>query len=269
MIFLKSSSEIDILRQANRIVAETLELIQDTVSPGVTTAFLDKCCEDYILSRSAEPAFKGYRGFPNALCISINDEIVHGIPGERKLVNGDIVSCDVGVKYKGYYGDSAATFPVGDISRDSRKLIRVTEEALYLGIKQAIASNRLYDIGHAIQNHVEKAGFSVVKVFVGHGIGRELHEDPQIPNYGPAGRGVRLREGMVLAIEPMVNMGHEEVEILQDGWTAVTKDGSLSAHFEHSIVVRENEPEILSERRKKEYQTNRAALNDTNFGVLL
>ena len=187
----------------------------------------------------------------------MNDEIVHGIPGPRKLLIGDIVSCDVGVKYKGYYGDSAATFPVGEISSESQKLIRITEEALYLGIRQAVVGNRLYDIGHAIQTHVENEGFSVVKVFVGHGIGRELHEDPQIPNYGPAGRGVRLREGMVLAIEPMVNMGGEEVEILQDGWTAVTKDGSLSAHFEHSIVVQVGGPEILSVRKKQAYQKKR------------
>lgn len=171
MIFFRSSAEIDILREANQIVAEALELIQETISPGITTAYLDRCCEDFILSRSAKPAFKGYRGFPNALCISVNDEIVHGIPSQRKLVTGDIVSCDVGVKYKGYFGDSAAAFPVGDISPDSQKLIRITEEALYLGIKQAIVGNRLYDIGHAIQTHVENEGFSVVKVFVGHGIG--------------------------------------------------------------------------------------------------
>lgn len=262
MIFLRSSAEIDILRQANQIVAETLDLIQDNISPGVTTAYLDQCCEDHILSRSGKPAFKGYRGFPNALCISVNDEIVHGIPGPRKLMIGDIVSCDVGVKYKGYYGDSAATFPVGEISSESQKLIRITEEALYLGIRQAVVGNRVYDIGHAIQTHVENEGFSVVKIFVGHGIGRELHEDPQIPNYGPPGLGARLREGMVLAIEPMVNMGGEEVEILQDGWTAVTKDGSLSAHFEHSIVVQGGEPEILSVRKKQAYQKKTVILSD-------
>lgn len=246
MIFLKSASEIDLMRKANRIVAETLVVLQQQINPGITTAMLDEACEEYICSQGGEPAFKGYRGYPNALCISLNEEVVHGIPRQRQLVSGDIASCDVGVKYKGFYGDAAATFPVGEISADAADLLKVTEDSLYLGIREAVAGNRLYDIGYAIQNHVEKAGFSVVKVFVGHGIGRQLHEDPQIPNYGPAGRGVKLREGMVLAIEPMVNIGTDEIEILSDGWTAVTKDGSLSAHFEHSIVVREGEAEILS-----------------------
>ncbi len=246
MIFLKSANEIDILRKANQMVADALEIIHDEIKPGVTTAHLDRCCEEYIRSQGAEPAFKGYRGFPNALCISLNEEVVHGIPGPRQLLSGDIASCDVGVKYKGYFGDSAATFAVGAISETAARLIKVTEESLYLGIEQAVVGNRLYDIGSAIQSHVEKAGYSVVKVFVGHGIGRQLHEDPQIPNYGPAGRGVKLRDGMVLAIEPMVNMGSEDIEILPDGWTAVTKDGSLSAHFEHSIVVRDGQAEILS-----------------------
>ncbi|MBN1879939.1 type I methionyl aminopeptidase [bacterium] len=258
MIFLKSANEIEILRKANQIVAETLEVVQAQIKPGVTTAHLDKCCEEYIRSKGAEPAFKGYRGFPNALCISLNEEVVHGIPGDRQLQEGDIASCDVGVKYKGFFGDSAATFPVGKISTIAADLIQITEEALYLGIEQAIVGNRLYDIGNAVQYHVEKSGFSVVKVFVGHGIGRQLHEDPQIPNYGPAGRGVKLRDGMVLAIEPMVNIGTDEIEILPDGWTAVTKDGSLSAHFEHSIVVRDSEAEILSSRELKINSIQRA-----------
>lgn len=251
MIFLKSAHEIDIMRQANQIVADALTRIEMEVRPGVTTGYLDSCCEETIRSRGAEPAFKGYRGFPSALCVSINEEIVHGIPGQRVLKEGDIVSCDVGTLYKGYYGDSAATFPVGEISNLAARLLTVTEEALYAGIAEASPGKRLYDIGHAVQQRVEKDGFSVVKVFVGHGIGRQLHEDPQIPNYGPAGRGVKLREGMVLAIEPMVNVGTDDVEILNDGWTAVTKDGSLSAHFEHSIVVRNGKPEILSLRNKR------------------
>ncbi|MBN1297768.1 type I methionyl aminopeptidase [bacterium] len=250
MIFLKSSHEIDLMRQANQIVADALEKVLYAIKAGVSTEYLDRCCEECIREHGAEPAFKGYRGFPNALCVSINDEIVHGIPGSRKLMDGDIVSCDVGVLHRGYYGDAAMTFPVGEVSEDADRLMKTTEEALYLGIEQAVAGNRLYDIGHAVQTRVEKEGFSVVKVFVGHGIGRQLHEDPQIPNYGPAGRGIRLRDGMVLAIEPMVNTGSDEVEILDDGWTAVTKDGSLSAHFEHSIVVRDGSPEILSLKKK-------------------
>ncbi|MCD4655116.1 type I methionyl aminopeptidase [bacterium] len=248
MIFLKSDHEIDILREANQIVAGALSLIESEVQANVTTSYLDKCCENYILERGAKPAFKGYRGFPNALCVSINDEIVHGIPGKRKLVDGDIVSCDVGAKFKGYYGDAAMTFTVGTVSSQAKTLLKVTKDSLYLAIRQALPGNRLYDIGFAVQEHVEKHGFSVVKVFVGHGIGRQLHEDPQIPNYGPPGRGVKLQPGMVLAIEPMVNIGLEDVEIMDDGWTAVTKDGSLSAHFEHSIVVRDGDPEILSKR---------------------
>ncbi|HPQ39512.1 MAG TPA: type I methionyl aminopeptidase [bacterium] len=256
MIFLRSDHEIDILRQANQIVADALSVIESEIREGVTTEYLDTCCEDVIRSRNAAPAFKGYRGFPNALCISINEEVVHGIPGSRMLRDGDIVSCDVGVLYKGYYGDSAATFPVGNVTDLATRLLTVTEEALYAGIAQANPGNRLYDIGHAVQQRVEKDGFSVVKVFVGHGIGRQLHEDPQIPNYGPSGRGVKLREGMVLAIEPMVNVGTDDVEILKDGWTAVTKDGSLSAHFEHSIAVRNGEPEILSRRNKRNDRAN-------------
>lgn len=251
MIFLKSIHEIDTLRVANQIVAGALEVIGSEVREGVTTRYLDDICESYIREKGGIPAFKGYKGFPNSLCISINDEIVHGIPCERKLKNGDIVSCDVGVKFDGYYGDSAVTYPVGNVSELASRLMKTTEEALYLGISKAVAGNRLYDIGSAVQRHVEKNDFSVVRVFVGHGIGRQLHEEPQIPNYGPAGKGVKLREGMVLAIEPMVNIGSEDVKILNDGWTAVTKDGSLSAHFEHSIVVQKGEPEILSQRNRE------------------
>jgi len=248
MIFIKSENEVSILRKANQIVAGALALMEKEIKTGVTTAYLDAQCEKYIRDNGGEPAFKGYRGFPNSLCVSINDEIVHGIPGERKLCEGDIVSCDIGVKFNGYYGDSAETFPVGAISQEKIKLLEVTKKSLYLGIEQAVHGNRLYDIGAAIQKYVEKHAYSVVRIFVGHGIGRELHEDPQIPNYGEPGRGLKLRDGMVLAIEPMVNIGLEDVEIRSDGWTAVTKDGSLSAHFEHSIVVRNGKPEILSIR---------------------
>jgi methionyl aminopeptidase len=260
MIYLKSAHEIDLMRKANQIVAETLSVIKDEIAPGITTGFLDKRVEDCIRSSNAAPAFKGYRGFPNALCISVNEEIVHGIPSDRKLENGDIVSCDVGVKYKGYYGDAAHTFGVGTISAEAKRLLRITEESLYLGIEKAVAGNRLYDIGHVIQTYVENAGYSVVKVFVGHGIGRQLHEDPQIPNYGKPDRGVRLREGMVLAIEPMVNVGCEEIDILQDGWTAVTKDGSLSAHFEHSVVVRKGRAEVLSRGKNAVYHIEETAV---------
>jgi methionyl aminopeptidase len=246
MIYLKSESEISIMRQANHIVAETLDLLESEIKPGVTTHYLDKICEEFILKNNAKPAFKGYNGFPNALCISVNDEIVHGMPGTRVLRNGDIVSCDVGTYYNGFYGDAARTFPVNGISEEAERLIKVTRESLMIGIREAKSGNRLYDISHAIQTHVEKNGFAIVKVFVGHGVGRQLHEDPQIPNYGKPGRGVKLRDGMVLALEPMVNVGRPEVKILEDGWTAVTEDGTLSAHFEHSIAIRNGEAEILS-----------------------
>ncbi len=251
MIFLKSDSELSLLRSANQIVADTLILLEGYIKPDVTTEFLDAKCEEFILKNKAKPAFKGYRGFPNALCVSVNNEVVHGIPGSRKLADGDIVSCDVGVLYKDFFGDAAMTFPVGKISEVAKKLINITEQSLYLGIEQALAGNRLYDISHAIQTHVERNGFSVVRIFVGHGIGRHLHEEPQIPNYGSPGRGVRLKEGMVLALEPMVNVGYSGVKFLKDGWTAVTEDGSLSAHFEHSIVVRKQTPEILSLQRNR------------------
>jgi len=248
MIFLKSEVELQKLRSANRIVAETLTLLEKEIRPGVTTEYLDAMCERNIIKHGAKPAFKGYQGFPNCLCISINEEIVHGIPSKREIVDGDIVSCDIGVLYQGFYGDAAETFSVGDISDEARKLMKVTKESLYEGIKKALAGNRLYDISHAIQTHVENNELSVVRMFVGHGVGRDLHEEPQIPNYGSPGRGVRLKEGMVLALEPMVNMGSHRVRILRDGWTAVTEDGRLSAHFEHSIAVRNGEAEILSLR---------------------
>ncbi len=250
MIIIKSEDEISKIRKANQIVAGALSLLKNYIAVGVRTIDLDRMVEEYILSKGGKPAFKGYRGYKHALCISVNEEVVHGIPGNRRLIDGDIVSCDIGAVYDDYFGDAACTYPVGKISLQAERLISVTEEALYRGIEMATPGNRLYDISHTIQTYVESNGFSVVQMFVGHGVGRALHEDPQIPNYGNAGHGVRLRPGMVLALEPMVNEGRHGVKILNDGWTAVTEDGSLSAHFEHSIVVRDGKPEILSELRQ-------------------
>lgn len=237
MIVLKSDEEIKRMAEACRIVAEVLEDMKKNVSPGVTTRELDEFAESYIISKGASPAFKGYRGYPSTLCASVNEQVVHGIPSANKLKNGDIISIDVGVHYNGFYGDAAVTLPVGSISKQAQKLLAATEKALEAGIEKAVAGNRLSDISSTIQDHVESEGFSVVRTFVGHGIGRELHEEPQIPNYGRPGEGPRLLEGMTLAIEPMVNGGSWEVNILNDGWTAVTKDGSLSAHFEHTVAI--------------------------------
>lgn len=236
------------MRDANRIVAEILAELKEQIAPGISTMELNEIGESLAAKQNARPAFKGYNGFPYALCASINEEVVHGMPSLKRILReGDIISLDFGVIYKNYYGDAAITVPVGQVDDMSRDLIQVTEEALYRGIAQAVAGNRLSGISHAIQSHVEAKGFSVVREFVGHGIGRSLHESPQIPNYGSPGLGVRLKPGMVLAIEPMINQGEHGVEILGDGWTAVTKDRSRSAHFEHSIAITENGPEILSE----------------------
>lgn len=248
MIVCKSSSEIEKLKKSNHIVSLILEELRKSVKPGVTTLELDQLTEKLIRKHDCIPAFKGYRNYPACLCISVNEQIVHGIPGNRKLQNGDIVSLDLGVKCDGFYGDAAITVPVGEVSPESQKLIDITKEALYLGIEKARAGNRLSDISHAIQTWVEKHGFSVVRDFVGHGIGKNLHEEPQIPNFGKPGFGPRLRKGMVLALEPMVNAGGHEIKILDDGWTAVTADGSRSAHFEHSVAVTEDGPLVLSER---------------------
>jgi methionyl aminopeptidase len=218
------------------------------VAPGVTTAHLDAVAEAKVRAAGAEPAFKGYRGYPATLCASVNEQVVHGIPSGKPLVAGDIVSLDMGVKLDGYYGDSAVTVPVGAVSEDVRALLRVTQEALAKGIVQVKIGGRVSDIGHAIQAYVEAHGFSVVREFVGHGIGASLHEEPQIANYGEPGRGPRLAEGMTLAIEPMVNMGRPAVKVLADGWTAVTKDGSLSAHFEHTVAVTKDGPLVLTMR---------------------
>jgi methionyl aminopeptidase len=246
MIVLKSKSEIEQVKKSCMIVASVLEELKKIIEPGVTCQALNELAEKLILQAEAIPAFKGYRGFPAALCTSVNDQIVHGIPDGRRLKEGDIVSLDLGAKLNGFYGDCAITVPVGDISEEAERLLRVTETSLYLGIQQAVVGNRLFDISHAVQSWVEKNGFSVVRDFVGHGIGRELHEEPQVPNFGVPHHGPRLEEGMVFALEPMVNAGTFKVKILPDGWTAVTADGSLSAHFEHTIAISGNGPEILS-----------------------
>jgi len=246
MIILKQPEEIEKLRESNAIVAEILKELRLKVKPGVATGELDRLAEEMSRKKGAVPAFKGYKGFPYSLCTSINSEVVHGMPSDRVLVEGDIVSIDFGVFYRGYYGDAAITVPVGRISEKAIRLLRVTEEGLYDGIEQAQAGNRLGDISAAVQSHVEAAGYSVVRDFVGHGIGRNLHEEPQIPNYGVKGRGIELKPGMVLAIEPMVNEGTYKVKVLDDGWTVTTEDGKLSAHFEHSIVITQNGPDILS-----------------------
>lgn len=247
MILCKTTSEIATLKAANQVVARVLEALKKHVVAGVVTRELDELAEALILRNNCVPAFKGYRNYPASLCISVNEEIVHGIPGRRMLREGDIVSLDIGVKLDGFYGDAAITVPVGKVSPEAEKLIRVTREALYQGIDRARPGNRLSDISHAVQTWVERHGFSVVRDFVGHGIGRHLHEEPQIPNFGKPHFGPRLREGMVLALEPMVNTGSYEVKILDDGWTAVTADGKPSAHFEHSIAVTDGDPLILSE----------------------
>lgn len=247
MIILRSQREIDKIRRASLIVAEILELLKEHIQPGVTTWDLNVLSEELALGRDAKPAFKGYHGFPYSLCTSVNEEVVHGMPSkQRQLSEGDIISIDFGVVIDGYYGDAAVTVPVGKIASHAERLCRVAEQSLYEGIKQAVVGNRLSDISHSIQEHVESHGYSVVREFVGHGIGQHLHESPQIPNYGPPGKGVKLKAGMVFAIEPMINLGGAAVEILKDQWTAVTVDRSLSAHFEHTIAITENGPDILS-----------------------
>jgi methionyl aminopeptidase len=246
MILLKSLQEIAKMEVANRIVAEILEGVKEKVQPGIETRELDELAEEMCRQRRVKPAFKGYRGYPRSICVSVNEEVVHGIPGPRRLKAGDVVSLDFGVKYEGYYGDAAITVGVGDVGQKARALIAATEESLYAGIAQVKVGKRLSDISHAVQTVVEGAGFGVIREFVGHGIGRSLHEDPQIPNFGPPDRGPTLQVGMTFAIEPMTSMGSWQVRILQDGWTAVTQDGSCAAHFEHSVAVTENGVLILS-----------------------
>jgi len=246
VITIKSPREIEQLRKPNIIVAEVFQELRRVIAVGVTTKELDQIAEKIILSKRATPAFKGYRGFPGTVCISVNEEVVHGIPGQRRLKEGDIVSLDVGAKLNGYFGDAAITLPVGEVDREAQRLLEVTEKALYIGIEKAKAGNRLFDISYAIQVWVEEHGFSVVRDFVGHGIGRDLHEEPQIPNFGSPHQGPRLEKGMVFALEPMVNEGTYEVKVLSDGWTIVTADGKRSAHFEHTIAVTDGEAEVLS-----------------------
>lgn len=246
MIILKTEQEIAVMREANRILAQLFEHIRSMVQPGITTLELDREAELFIRSRGATPAFKGYRNYPATLCTSVNEEVVHGIPGPRVLEPGDIVSIDVGALLDGYYSDAARTFPVGAISPQAKKLLEVTRNSLEAGIAQAVPGNHLYDISAAVQKVAESGGFSVVRDFVGHGIGRSLHEAPQIPNFGKRGKGPILQEGMTLAIEPMVNMGTHKVLIRSDGWTAVTEDSSLSAHFENSIAITKDGPLVLS-----------------------
>ena len=231
---------------ANRIVAEILEGVKEKVQPGIETRELDELAEELCRKRQVQPAFKGYRGYPRSICVSVNEEVVHGIPGPRRLKAGDLVSLDFGVKYDGYYGDAAITVGVGEVGEKARALMAATEKSLYAGIAQVKAGQRLSDISHAVQTVVEDAGFGVIREFVGHGIGRSLHEDPQIPNFGPPDRGPTLQVGMTFAIEPMTSMGSWQVRILQDGWTAVTQDGSCAAHFEHSVALTENGVLILS-----------------------
>jgi len=242
VIILKTPAEIEIMARASRLVAETLAMLRREVRVGVTTEDLDRLAEQFIRSHGGTPAFKGYRNYPKTLCASINDQVVHGIPSKRVLKEGDIIGLDLGAIVDGFYGDSAITVVVGNVNPRIANLVKVTEESLYAGIAQAVVGNRLSDISHAVQRHAEAAGFSVVTDFVGHGIGRQLHEEPQVPNYGKPGQGPRLQEGMVLAIEPMINMGNSGVRVLDDRWTAVTTDGSLSAHFEHTIAIQSSGP---------------------------
>lgn len=248
MIVLKSPREIEIMRHANQIVAETHAYLAEVIEAGITTAEIDRLGEEFIRSKGAIPSFKGYRGYPASVCVSINEEVVHGIPSKKRTIKeGDIVSLDIGVFYDGFHGDAARSFGVGKVSKEAEKLLKVTEDSFYRGIERAFIGNRLGDISHAIQNHAEKNGFSVVRDYVGHGIGREMHESPQIPNFGLPGRGPLLKAGMTLAIEPMLNAGSFEVKTLADGWTVVTKDGRLSAHYENTIAITEDGPLILSE----------------------
>ena len=246
MIHYRSEEEIDLIRESSLLVAKTHAKISALIKPGVTTLQLDKIAEEFIRDNGGCPAFKGYSGFPNTLCTSINEQVVHGIPNDNPLNEGDIISIDCGVVMKGYYGDSAYTYEVGEVSKDVKNLLIRTKESLYKGIEQAVSGNRIGDIGFAIQAHVEQFGYGVVREMVGHGVGENLHEEPQVPNYGQRGRGIKLKEGMVIAVEPMVNLGTRRIKQLSDGWTIITADKKYSAHFEHTIVVRKGKAEVLS-----------------------
>ncbi len=246
MIIRKSQAEIEKMSRAGVVVRECLNLLGSAIRPGITTKELDRLAEDYIRTKGGVPTFKGYRGYPASICASPNDMVVHGIPGKLRLREGDILGVDVGVTMEGYIADAASTFPVGDVSEEARELLRVTEESLMRGIAQCYVGNRVGDISHAVQSCAESHGYSVVQSMVGHGVGRQMHEDPQVPNFGPPGQGPELREGMVLAIEPMVNLGGFEVEMGEDAWSVHTKDGSLSAHFEHTVAITRKGPRILT-----------------------
>ncbi len=246
MVHLKSEEDIELIKESSLLVGKTLAEVAGYLKPGVTTVYLDKIAEDFIRGNGAIPGFKHYRGYPASLCISVNDQVVHGIPGKNEIIDGDVVSIDCGVVLNGYNGDSAYTFAVGDVAPDTMALLKRTKESLYKGIEKAIAGSRLGDIGYAVQSYVEQFGYSVVRELVGHGIGKHLHEDPQVPNYGRRGSGPKLKEGTVICIEPMVNLGLKEIIQERDGWTIRTRDGKPSAHFEHAVAVRKNQGEILS-----------------------
>ena len=245
-MILKSIEEIEKIRESALVVSQTLGMLASEIKPGITSLFLDNLAETFILDNLCKPGFKGYNGFPNTLCISINEQVVHGIPNNNPLKDGDIVSIDCGVIKDGFYGDHAYTFKVGDVAKEVESLLEITKESLYIGIKSLIPGNNVGDIGNSIQNFISKHHYGIVKELVGHGLGRNLHEDPEIPNYGEKGKGTLLKEGLVVAIEPMINLGTEKVNQLDDGWTIVTLDGKPSAHFEHNIAIIEGKPEILS-----------------------
>lgn len=246
MIIIKNDNEVSLMRKAGKIVGETLLLLENEIKPGITTAELDKIAEEFITKHGAKPSFKGLYGFPSSLCISVNEQVIHGIPGEYMLKDGDIVGIDCGACIDGFHGDAARTFPVGNISSDAQKLIDITKESFFKGIEYAKVGNKLGDVSHEIQSYVEAAGFSVVRDFVGHGIGANVHEDPNVPNFGKAGIGPDLVKGMVLAIEPMVNIGNHKVKTLRNAWTVVTRDSSLSAHYENTVAILSDGPEILT-----------------------
>ena len=246
MIILKTRREIEIMKKAGRLVAQSHELVRKNIKPGVTTKELDRLVEDFLRSNNAIPTFKGYNGFPFSICASVNEEVVHGFPSERKLMAGDIISVDIGATFEGYVGDSAKTFIVGDVDEEKKHLVEATKQCFYEGIKFAKVSYRLSDISHAIQQYAESQGLSVVRDYVGHGVGKKMHESPQVPNFGKPDKGPRLQEGMVLAIEPMINAGVYNVKVLENGWTVVTVDGKPSAHYEHTVAITDGEPELLT-----------------------
>lgn len=247
MIIIKNDSEIELMRHAGKVVGETLAILEEKIKPGITTADLDRIAEEYITRKGAKPSFKGYNGFPASICSSVNNEVVHGIPsGNVVLKEGDIVSVDCGAILNGYQGDAARTFTVGKVSEEAEKLIQVTKESFFKGVEKAMVGNRLTDVSHAIQEYAEGLGYSIVRDYVGHGIGRDMHEDPEVPNFGRPGRGPKLCHGMVLAIEPMINIGNYNVTVRPNGWTVVTVDGSLSAHYENTVAILDNGPEILT-----------------------